>query len=56
MQGWSNKVDDCLKPFYSRRLELTLEEDCVMWGYRIVIPQPLRADLLEELLVELISG
>ena len=42
-------MDDCLKPFYSRRLELSLEEDCVMWGYCIVIPQSLRTDLLEEL-------
>ena len=39
MQGWPDKVNDCLKPFYSRRLKLSLEEDCVMWGYRIIIPQ-----------------
>ena len=30
MRGWSDKVDDCLKPFHSRRLELTLEEDYIM--------------------------
>ena len=41
-------MDDCLKPFHSRRLELTLENDCVIWEYSIVVPQSLRTDLLEE--------
>ena len=49
MRGWPDKVHDCLKPFHSRRLELTLEEDCVMWGPHYYIPQSLRANLLEEI-------
>ena len=38
-----------MKPFWSRRNELALLEDCVLWGSRIVIPSIGRAKLLSEL-------
>ena len=48
-QGWPAHFSPALKPFWTRRTELTLEEDCVMWGMRVIIPQTLRDKVLEEL-------
>ena len=41
--------DEILKPYYSRRNELTMFQGCVMWGCRIVIPKKLRSAVLNEL-------
>jgi len=49
MLGWPNKIEEVLKPFKNRRLELSVKEDCVLWGYRVIIPNSLRLELLEEL-------
>ena len=36
-------VDDLkLKPFHSRRTELSTEDSCILWGKRIVTPSPAR--------------
>lgn len=35
--------------FRKRSLELTVEYDCILWGYRTIIPQKLRKLVLEEL-------
>lgn len=37
---------DCFK---NKTLELTVEYDCILWGYRTVIPQKLRPFVLNEL-------
>lgn len=48
--GWPNNVSDPKeKPFFNRRENLFIENDCLVWGYRIVIPNSLRAVILEEL-------
>lgn len=38
-----------LKPFYNRRTELYIDRGCVMWGYRIVIPESLQKQVLKQL-------
>ena len=38
-----------LKPFFHRRYELSIEQDCLLWGIRVVIPTRYQKDLLEEL-------
>ena len=49
-QGWPTDVEDVrLKPFYSRRHELSLEQGCVMWGLRVVIPDKHHEQILQEL-------
>ena len=31
--GWPQHVEDlCLKPFFHRHYELSIEQDCVLWG------------------------
>jgi transposase InsO family protein len=50
MNGWPNSVNDpLLVPFHSRKLELTVEQGCVLWGYRVLIPDELRKAVLNEL-------
>uniref|UniRef100_A0A0A9XMS0 RNA-directed DNA polymerase n=2 Tax=Lygus hesperus TaxID=30085 RepID=A0A0A9XMS0_LYGHE len=46
--GWPDKEDEeNVKPYFSRRHELTVDQGCVMWGHRLVIPPSLRTDLLK---------
>nr|XP_029732739.1 uncharacterized protein K02A2.6-like [Aedes albopictus] len=48
--GWPTNVQDPeLKKFFVRRTELIVEEEVLMWGYRIVAPAKLRTFLLQEL-------
>ena len=46
---WPQQVPADLRPFFNRRNELTVEEGCLLWGFRVVIPQSLRQKLLQEL-------
>ena len=48
--GWPDRcVDPEIKPYWNRREELSLEDGCVLWGRRVVIPVKLQGYLLEEL-------
>ena len=49
MRGWSSTVDDSFLVFKSRANSLTVEDGCLMWGHRVVIPQVLRRELLSKL-------
>ena len=43
------QVEESLHSFWQRRNEITLEEGCVLWGIRVVVPEVLRERLLKEL-------
>jgi transposase InsO family protein len=49
--GWPKNVQfkEELESFYSRRHQLTLEQDILTWGHRVVIPQKFRNVLMNEL-------
>ena len=47
--GWPMQVSDTLKPYWNRRLELSLEDDCIMWGSRVVISKKFQKRVLQEL-------
>ena len=50
VSGWPNQMkDDNLKPYWSRRWELSQEQGCILWGARVVIPTTYRDRLLEDL-------
>lgn len=50
MFGWPSKVtSDQEKPFYNRKESLYVEHGCLIWGYRIVIPNVLRKEILKEI-------
>lgn len=43
------KLEDSEQKYYAKRDELSIEKGCLMWGYRIVIPEVLRERVLREL-------
>ncbi len=47
--GWPQQISECLKPYWNRRDELSVEGDCVMWGIRVIVPKKLQGRLLQEL-------
>ena len=42
-------TDSALAPFISRKDELTVQQQCLMWGIRVVVPPKLRPKVLSEL-------
>ena len=49
MKGWYYSNDEDLRPFHSRRNELTAEHGCLLRGMRVVIPRKFRDAVLQEL-------
>lgn len=47
--GWPDDVDNSLKPFHTRRYELSAERGCVLWCTRVVLSEKLRKVVLKEL-------
>ena len=47
--GWPQEVKGCLKPYWNRRNELSVEGDCVLWGIRVIVPKKLQNEVLMEL-------
>ena len=47
--SWPSQVPAHLRPYLHRRNELTVEEGCLLWGFRVIIPQKLRQRMLHEL-------
>jgi hypothetical protein len=37
---------EMLKPFYSRRTEITLYQGCLLWGISVIVPVKLRTQIL----------
>ena len=44
--GWPRAVDSVLKPYQSRQLELSIQNNCLLWGNRIVVPKQGREKLM----------
>ncbi|XP_046399364.1 uncharacterized protein K02A2.6-like [Ischnura elegans] len=49
MFGWPVKGEENVKPYFNRKMELSVEQGCLMWGNRVVIPEKLRPIILNEL-------
>ena len=48
--GWPNHVEDTkLVPYFRHRHELSIEDSCVLWGRRVIIPATLQNQILAEL-------
>lgn len=48
-ERWPNTPSEGIRPYFNRREELRLENGVIVWGYRLVIPENLRKDMLNEL-------
>lgn len=52
LYGWPPKLrpeDETLKPYFHKRLELTINDGVLMWGIRVIIPTKLQQQLLHQL-------
>ena len=48
--GWPTaKVLPVMQPFWTRRDELTVEQGCLLWGMRVIVPHKLQNQVLKEL-------
>lgn len=47
LEGWPERCpDDKFKPFFLKKTEFSVEDGCLFWGYRIVIPTALIPKML----------
>eukprot|EP00731_Ephydatia_muelleri_P032647 Em0024g191a len=46
---WPSSLAESYKPYFRRQNELSCQDDCLLWGQRVIIPKSLRHKLLEEL-------
>ena len=46
-QGWPYTVSDDLKPYFIRKDELSIDNGCILWGSRVIIPPKLRSKMLD---------
>nr|XP_055038341.1 uncharacterized protein K02A2.6-like [Misgurnus anguillicaudatus] len=49
LRGEVGEMSPLLRPYLTRRNELTVESGCLLWGSRVIIPPPLRQRVLDEL-------
>ncbi|BES98873.1 Hypothetical Protein NTJ_11689 [Nesidiocoris tenuis] len=49
LTGQKMPNDEKFLPFTRRQEQLTVEKDCLMWGYRVIVPEKLRKAVLREL-------
>ena len=50
LQGWPTVVEgEELRPYAKRKTELSLQDGCIFWGARVVVPPPGRTQIVEEL-------
>ena len=48
LKGWPEQVPRSLHTYHSKIAELTVEEGCLLWGERVVIPQSLKEVVMAE--------
>jgi len=51
-EGWPDKPKPELLPYFHKRMELTHEDDVLLWDSRVIIPDSLRPVLLNDLHAE----
>ena len=49
LNDWPKKVEGELRPYFCRKLELDIINECVYYGHRVVIPTLLQQTVLKEL-------
>ncbi|XP_055918976.1 uncharacterized protein K02A2.6-like [Eupeodes corollae] len=46
--GWPDHIqDDVSKPFFTRKYSLSIEQVCILYGIRVLVPTSLRSDVLQ---------
>ena len=47
LRGWQHSDDANLKPYLQRHDELSVEDGCILWGNRVIVPPPGRKQIME---------
>ena len=47
--GWPSQATPRLQVYWLKRFELSLLDDCILWGNRVLVPEAGRQDVLSEL-------
>jgi len=47
LHGWQNTEEEGMTPFHRRRDELSVQDGCVLWGSRVVVPKQGYAKVLD---------
>jgi len=47
--GWPLNVPEDLKPYWTRRQALTVEQNVLLWGIRVIVPKKLQSQVLQEI-------
>ena len=47
--GWRTSGDPCLGSYARRSTELSIDNGCLLWGSRVIIPRALRTVVAEEI-------
>ena len=48
-QGWPSQAPQHLRPYWLRRDELTVERGILLWGIRVIVPNKLKVQVLQEI-------
>lgn len=51
-EGWPTRLTEdqvSLKSFFDRRSKLSIEQDCILWGARVIVPEQLQEDVMKML-------
>ncbi|XP_029162078.1 uncharacterized protein K02A2.6-like [Nylanderia fulva] len=46
---WPKELNESEEKYFTKRDKLIIEKGCIMWGYRVVIPERMRESVLREL-------
>ena len=46
---WPHEVSTNLQPFSTRRHEMSVQQGCILWGRRLIVPAKIRKDILSSL-------
>lgn len=46
LTGWPARCPSEMQAFWRRRDELSIEQDCLTWGNRVIVPKSLQPDVL----------
>lgn len=49
LKGWPDQVPKSLQPYHAKIAELSVEDNCLLWGGRVIIPHSLKETVMAEL-------
>ena len=49
LKGWQDSSDTDIQPFQQRKLELSVQDGCLLWGHRVIVPPQGRDRMMKEL-------